>query len=82
MKTQIKEMAEIIRNANSVKYPKDYFYPEAKVLYRAGYRKASDVASEIFEELEKTLGTTIWLHCDPWKYDTYKELKRKYTEGK
>ena len=41
----------------------------------AGYRKASDVAREIFEEL-KSAG------LDEWRYPIIAQLKKKYTEGK
>ena len=39
-----------------------------------GYRKASDVAREIFEELEKFMS--------PYRYPIIAELKKKYTEDK
>jgi hypothetical protein len=53
--------------------------------YNNGYRKASDVAREIFEEIEETLAH----HYEEWDfcyYDDYlgediAELKKKYTES-
>ena len=59
----------------------------AEALYNAGYRKASDVAREIFEEIEKEYGE----NCGAYRIDdlTYgqlwdflAELKKKYeSEG-
>jgi hypothetical protein len=46
---------------------------EAEYLYTAGYRKASDVARDIFEELEKFMS--------PYRYPIIADLKKKYTEG-
>lgn len=51
----------------------------AKVLYNAGYRKASEVAREIFEQIEKYFmydGKYIG-HISQSKFA---ELKKKYTE--
>ena len=53
-----------------------------KELYDDGYRKASDVAREIFEEIEKTLRRNI----NPIAYEVMlardiTKLKKKYTEG-
>ena len=50
-------------------------------LYTAGYRKASDIAREIFAEIEKVFGVDLWLGSTPWKYADYERLKQKYTEG-
>ncbi len=49
-------------------------YQTLENLHNAGYRKASEVAREIFEEIEKL----------PTHYAAAKiaELKKKYTEGK
>lgn len=38
-----------------------------------GYRKADEVAREIFEELEKFMS--------PYRYPIIAELKKEYTEG-
>lgn len=82
---QIREMAQIIRDANSVTYPEDYFIGDAKLLYRAGYRKASDVAREIFSDIANMCTLHhgfnemhIVAHID---FELLKELKKKYTEG-
>ena len=55
----------------------------ADVLYNAGYRKASEVAREIFEEIESLLKD-----YDLRKFEIYtslffriSELKKKYMEG-
>ena len=58
---QIDEMAKVIEQArikatdttNSMNYGFGGWY--AKELYNAGYRKASEVAREIFEEIERFL---------------------------
>ena len=51
----------------------------AKRLYNAGYRKASDLAEEIFAEIENnayTYGINFVI-----SKETLAELKKKYTEG-
>ena len=56
----------------------------AEHLYNAGYRKASDVAREIFEEIESIVDKrTAWngnIYNLLLKRD-FAELKKKYTEG-
>lgn len=86
---QIEEMAEAIEKArikatdttNSMNYGFGGWY--AKELYNAGYRKASEVAREIFEVIEKYLvtGSTFYgqaIHSIG--VGTFAELKKKYTE--
>ena len=46
----------------------------ASALYKAGYRKSTDVAEEIFAELKKVM-------IDEYRYPIIAELKKKYTEG-
>ena len=46
-------------------------------VFDAGYHKASEVAREIFEEIDDNF-IIISLHN---KYETFPELKKKYTEG-
>ena len=61
-----------------------YNKKEATALYNAGYRKASEVAREIFEEIE----SCIWSEthygdsklCFEINSAKYAELKKKYTE--
>lgn len=79
---QIMEMAQIIRDANSVTYPDNYFIGEARLLYRAGYRKESEVAEEIFTVVDESIS----MICDLTGFSIsmfgkYNELKRKYKEG-
>jgi hypothetical protein len=66
------------------------FY-EAECLYNAGYRKQSEVAREIFEEIEDALESCYDpdIHADYpspsyglWLADRMAELKKKYTEEK
>lgn len=49
-------------------------------LYNADYRKASEVASEIFEEIEKVVNSALCVDITDWS--AFNELKKKYTEGK
>ena len=57
----------------------------AEGLYNAGYRKASDVAEEIFAKIEKILKTAEkYLYCNPSLAsvnEVIAELKKKYTES-
>jgi hypothetical protein len=54
----------------------------AEVLVNAGYRKASDVAREIFEEIEKeTEIGRIMNACAIVSLDALAELKKEYTES-
>lgn len=79
MKKQINEMAKILRDANGKGYPDNYFIADAKILYRAGYRKASEVYEKIFTEIE----AIIRRHDERPKYQLMldlAELKKKYTE--
>lgn len=83
---QIEEMAKDIEQArikatdttNSMNYGFGVWY--AKELYEKGYRKASEVAEEIFAEIEEQLeqvankGYTGYLSA-------LAELKKKYTEA-
>ena len=56
----------------------------ANRLYNAGYRKSTEVAEEIFAEIEKILKTSEkYLYCNPslsYVYEVIAELKKKYTE--
>ena len=82
---QIEEMAKAIEQArikaqdttNSMNYGFGGWY--AKELYEKGYRKASDVAREIFEEIERWLGINGELGIITT--EKFAELKKKYTEG-
>lgn len=47
-------------------------------LYTAGYRKSTDVAREIFEEIEKVVNYALCVDITDWS--AYNELKKKYTE--
>ena len=59
----------------------------ANILYNAGYRKASDVAEEIFAEVKKALDISIetehfkgsWFNMNKFM-QSLAELKKKYTE--
>ena len=95
---QIEKMCEVLReNAVSCKtcnlYAEGFCYGNCELaednqtvceaLYNAGYRKATDVAEEIFAEIEKF--TYRYLNDADYSggdliYDIA-ELKKKYTEG-
>ena len=53
---------------------------QATRLYNAGYRKASDVAREIFEEIERCF-MYDGKYIGHISQRTFVELKKKYTEG-
>ena len=90
---QIIEMADDIRRIRESYFGQaDYLF--AKKLYEDGYRKASDVAEEIFAEMETVLYSVVTptvrgdgtigtkrvdgLHI---RIEDYNELKKKYTES-
>lgn len=58
----------------------------AENIINKGYRKSTDVAREIFEEIESKLILNKAIHCGQKFYhtrleDDIAELKKKYTEG-
>ena len=64
------------------------FHKQAEALYNAGYRKASEVAREIFEEIEEAIDSCVVTeHFKGSYFELNKfmlglaELKKKYTEG-
>ena len=59
-------------------------FTDAQYLYEKGYRKASDVAEEIFAEIEEYMLPALIGNKFPAKVinpDKFAELKKKYTEG-
>lgn len=75
---QIEEMAADIRlNMQIQPNPKEHpSHQLARLLVKDGYRKASAVAREIFEEIEKLFFKNgVFIHIQ-----NYNELKKKYTE--
>ena len=61
----------------------DAVMEQAEALYNAGYRKSTDVASEIFEELEKYLVTSCTIYTEAVHaigVGTFARLKKKHTE--
>ena len=63
----------------------------AEILVDAGYRKSTDVAREIFEEIEEIFRqhtdggyylNNAWIpeYLNPYTQDAVAELKKKYTE--
>ena len=87
-KKQIEEMANDLRKSEFWYFDDtdcDFELERKKTaenLYNAGYRKASDVAREIFEEIDKIVIRKVIDHGEI-VYDVtdkYAELKKKYTE--
>ncbi len=74
---QIEEMARDLENHTCM----SQFQAEiaSTTLYAKGYRKASDVAREIFEEIERVVGCALCVDLTDWL--AYTELKKKYTKG-
>ena len=81
---QIEEMAGIIATSTCIgiycsecefneKPPCNQMY-KAAACYNAGYRKASEVAEEIFAELKKVM-------IDEYRYPIIAELKKKYIQS-
>ena len=56
-------------------------YEIAQDLYKAGYRKSTDLAREIFEEIEAELKRIARNGYVGDMSDIFAELKKKYTEG-
>ena len=84
---QIEEMANDLRALDCLQHNPNYSieYQRAMGLYALGYRKASEVAREIFEEIESCKWSetqygehTLCFEINSEKYDT---LKKKYTES-
>lgn len=86
---QIEEMAKVIKGTEQLAMDMVGALPSPRMyatdLYNKGYRRQSEVAREIFEEIEEDCldfpmtETDIHLIVDKERYD---ELKKKYTEEK
>ena len=80
---QIKEMEKIIQKRDD----EAMYASIAHSLYDAGYRKSTDVAEEIFAEIEKALDNSVetehfkgsWFNMNKFM-QSLAELKKKYTE--
>ena len=84
---QIKEMSKVMHDgccivtATNQCHGDDCLDCGAETLYEKGYRKASDVAEEIFAEIEKVAEVgRIMNACAIISLDELAELKKKYTE--
>ena len=73
---QIKEMAELIYKETDL-YNVDTAYDISTVLHDEGYRKSSEVAREIFEEIDRMCIDTF----GNFNHRVFAELKKKYTES-
>lgn len=78
---QIEELAEDIKEILVRNFDKTNLYHwVTKDLYTKGYRKASDVAKEIFAEIEQAIENTAFLTY--WHEGGFRkrirELKKKY----
>jgi hypothetical protein len=95
MKNQIEEMAELerllrIRRMDIEKQGCDIWalikkteseeQSIADYLIGQGYRKAYEVAREIFEKVERAFGGAhmLWYHTRPGEYEEYEKIKKKY----
>lgn len=77
---QIEEIKKVlIKTCKRVRTAQENYMQDryAEELYNAGYRKASEVAMEVFEYLEEKglLNIEVWAI-----QDVKAELKKKYTE--
>lgn len=76
MNKQIEEMADALRTLDALQYNPNYTvnYQRAVGLHSLGYRRASDVAREIFAEIEEA----IFAHGTKYAMKRLEELKKKY----
>lgn len=85
---QIEEMANDLRTLDCLQHNPNHSieYQRAIGLYALGYRKTSDVAREIFKEIESCKWSETQYGdrtlCFEINSEKYAELKKKYTEGK
>jgi purine nucleoside permease len=85
---QIEEMTKTILDVDRSYYGMECDEIQAKVeanaIYNAGYRKASEVAEEIFAEIEKILDQKFSINHGVVliSKEEFAELKKKYTESK
>lgn len=78
-RNQIEEMARIIREANSEIYPENYFIGEARLLYRAGYRRSAEAFDEIFAVCDEMIATLQKLTgFSSAMFYKYNNVKNKY----
>ena len=80
-KNIIEEMTEDLHRAYAIN--KLYTEDVANYLYEAGYRKSTDVAREIFEEIENIAILNGYISVKDFytEHPLIAELKKKYTEG-
>ena len=75
---QIESTDWLTKGVSKEKLEREYQEVIAEIARQNGYRKASEVAREVFEEIEKIFGVHLWLNSTPWEYQKYEELKKKY----
>lgn len=76
---QIREMAKIIRDANSEIYPENYFIGEARLLYRAGYSRSAEAFDEIFAVCDEMIASLQKLTgFSSAMFYKYNNVKNKY----
>lgn len=79
---EMRHLADEMGKAISNEYERRVLAYERKleaVLKENGWRRASDVAREIFEEIDR-LFDKHWFHHTKRLYDEIAELKKKYKE--
>ena len=95
---QIEEMAEVLKKYTKERHimaSRPILEGYAEALYEVGYCKASDVAREIFAEIETVLCYSVYPRINAngaitpkrsndfhIRCDDYNALKKKYTEAK
>ena len=81
MKKQIKEMVKDLDVIYGTDFKGDYksgLRDIAERLYNAGYRKQSEVAREIFEEIDENVLGGHFLKSYEWHEEEYAKLKKKF----
>lgn len=82
---QIEEMAKVLKGMDRLDEAKFGFYESyARAIYNAGYRKTSDLAEEIFAEIETSLMIESFHGGEVYyaiRAEDYLHYKKKYTES-
>ena len=79
---EMRKIANEMQEAISTEYKRRVLEDEKKleaVLIANGWRKVSEVAREIFEEIERVINYALCVDVTEW--EAFAELKKKYTEG-
>lgn len=74
---EIKAMADVVEHILHKNHREASQFLIADSLYNAGYRKQTEVADEIFAEIERLCIDTL----GNFNHRVFAELKKKYTKG-